>query len=104
MTKDHFRVVYSPNLIGNYYFELKNINYDESLLIECEHFDADLYVNEVKLVKCSNDGENIEYNTVEFYPQVTAFVHKIASYLRSLPEMKFDWYDEELEADMSNIT
>lgn len=89
--------------IGNYHFELKNINYDESRSIECEHFDADLYVNGVRLAKCSNDGENFENNTVEFYPQATAFGHEVDVYLRSLPEMKFDWYDEELEANMSNI-
>ena len=90
--------------IGNYHFELKNINYDESLSVECEHFDADLYVNGVKLAKCSNDGKTFEYNTVEFYPQAAAFGHEIDAYLRTLPEMKFDWYDEELEVDMSNIT
>lgn len=89
--------------IGNYHFELKNINYDESLSIECEHFDADLYVNGVKLAKCSNDGETFEYNIVEFYPQVTEFGHAVAAYLRSLPAMKFDWYDEELETNMGNI-
>lgn len=88
--------------VGNYKFELKQIQHIESRSEETECFGAVLYVNGKKLADCGNAGHGGPTD-VRFYPEMRVLGGEIEKFLETQPKIKPEGYDFEIDVNLEYI-
>jgi hypothetical protein len=89
-------------IIGNYLFELKNFEHIASRSEESNCFGAVLYVNGRALADCGNSGHGGQTD-IRIYPELRELGQRIEEFLKTLPTVKPEGFDIELDHDLEYI-
>ena len=81
--------------------EVKNIKINKSFSQETVCFKADVYVDNVKVAWCKNDGNGGNTNYGAYSEDKQAILAKVEAYAKTLPAKKFQ--DFELDSSLENI-